>query len=242
MAMRPRLLPTVMLAASALLGVKVVELWTGSSAAIAVAFAETKPAAAPAKEAAAPAKLPAETPATPAKSTPPAGQEAASKNKAAPEKAVPDPLQMSQEEIGELQQLAQRRAELDKRGAELREREVLMQAAERRIDEKIAKLQALQKSIQSEAKVQTDQDDARIKSLAHMYEQMKPKEAARILDQLDVPVLLTMLSHMREMKAAPILATLDPAKAKAVTLALAEQRKSAPATTPQSEPPAKAAQ
>ncbi len=58
-----------------------------------------------------------------------------------------------------------------------------------------------------------------------MYEQMKPQDAARILDQLDVPVVLTMLSHMREMKAAPILAAMDPAKAKAVTLALAEQQK-----------------
>jgi flagellar motility protein MotE (MotC chaperone) len=90
--------------------------------------------------------------------------------------------------------------------------------------------------------VQNDQDDGRIQSLAHMYEQMKPKEAARILEQLDVPVLLTMLSRMREMKAAPILATMDPAKAKAVTLALTEQRKSGAGAPAQFEPPAKAAQ
>ena len=132
---------------------------------------------------------------------------------------------MSPEEIGELQQLAERRAELDQHAAEIRERDVLLQAAEKRIDEKIAKLQELQKSIQTGAKAQDEQEDARIQSLAHMYEQMKPKDAARILEQLDVPVLLTMLSRMREMKAAPILATMDPAKAKAVTLALTEQRK-----------------
>jgi len=229
--MRPRLLPTVILAASALLGVKLVELWTGGSAAIAVAMAETKSGAAP-------AKTPADATAT--KSPPPTAPEKTAQDKAAPEKPVPDPLQMSQEEIGELQQLAVRRTELDKRAAELREREVLMQAAERRIDEKIAKLQTLQKSIQTDAKAQNDQDDARIQSLAHMYEQMKPKDAARILEQLDIPVLLTMLSRMREMKAAPILATMDPAKAKAVTLALAEQRKSTPDAS--AEPSPKAAQ
>ena len=222
MALRPRLLPAVILAASALLGVKVVELWTGGSAAIAVAMAETK-SAAPAKDA--PAKPTSDPPGDATKSPSPAAPDKTAQDKTPKEKPVPDPLQMSQEEIGELQQLAERRTELDKRAAELREREVLMQAAERRIDEKIAKLQELQKSIQTGAKAQDEQEDARIQSLAHMYEQMKPKDAARILEQLDVPVLLTMLSRMREMKAAPILATMDPAKAKAVTLALTEQRK-----------------
>ena len=235
--MRPRLLPTVILAASALLGVKLVELWTGGSAAIAVAMAQTKSAAAPASAA------PTVTPPKTADKTPtdkatadkkPTDQSAP--DKVAKDKPVPDPLQMSQEEIGELQQLAERRSELDKRAAELREREVLMQAAERRIDEKIAKLQSLQKSIQTEAKAQNDQEDARLQSLAHMYEQMKPKDAARILEQLDVPILLTMISRMREMKAAPILATMDSAKAKAVTLALAEQRKSGPAPAAQAPP------
>ncbi len=134
---------------------------------------------------------------------------------------------MSPEEIDELQQLAERRVELDKRAAQLSERDVLMQAAEKRIDEKIAKLQTLEKKIESDVKAKDDQEDARLQSLAHMYEQMKPTEAARILDQLDVPVIITMLSHMREMKAAPILATMDPAKAKSVTLALTEQRRPA---------------
>jgi flagellar motility protein MotE (MotC chaperone) len=143
---------------------------------------------------------------------------------AARDVAPRDPLQMSAEEIGELQQLAQRRAELDKRAAELSEREVLMQAAEQRINEKIATLQSLDKSIQSDVKSQDTEQNARLQSLAHMYEQMKPQDAARILDQLDVPVVLTMLGHMREMKAAPILAAMDSGKAKAVTLALAEQR------------------
>jgi flagellar motility protein MotE (MotC chaperone) len=239
MAMRPRLLPMVILAASALLGVKVVELWTGGSAAIAVAMAETKSTATPAKETPAPAKPPKDAAAAaPDKAA--ADKPGASKDapeKAAKDKPVPDPLQMSQAEVDELQKLAERRNELDKRAAELREREVLMQAAERRIDEKIAKLQSLQKSIQSTAKAQNDQEDARLQSLAHMYEQMKPKDAARILEQLDVPVLLVMISHMREMKAGPILATMDPAKAKAITLALAEQRKSGSGGPASTAPP-----
>ena len=220
---RPRLLPSVIIAASALLAVKAVDLWSGGSAAIAAARAETGETA---PQAAAPAGGDAAPP-------------TAAPAPAAAAKPQRDPLQMSPEEIDELQQLSARRVELDKREAELSEREVLMQAAEKRIDDKIAKLQALDKSIQGAVKQRDDEEDARVQSLAHMYEQMKPQEAARILDQLDVPVLLTMLAHIREMKAAPILAAMDPAKAKAVTLALTEQRNEHAA--PAAQTPAQAA-
>lgn len=39
-----------------------------------------------------------------------------------------------------------------------------------------------------------------------------------------MPVLLDVLEHMKELKASPILASMDPAKARQVTLALAERR------------------
>jgi flagellar motility protein MotE (MotC chaperone) len=53
---------------------------------------------------------------------------------------------------------------------------------------------------------------------------MKPKDAARILERLELPILLDVLERMREAKVAPILADMDPAKAKTVTAALAERR------------------
>jgi flagellar motility protein MotE (MotC chaperone) len=119
-----------------------------------------------------------------------------------------------------------------------------MQAAEKRIDEKIAKLQALEKSIQGSVTQEDTQDTARVQSLAHMYEQMKPQDAARIFDQLDVPVVLKMLALMRELKASPILAAMDPAKAKAVTMALTDKgdAKSASAAQAPSQAPQKAAE
>ena len=56
-----------------------------------------------------------------------------------------------------------------------------------------------------------------------IYETMKPHDAARIFEQLDMPVLLGVFGHMKERNAAPILAAMDPTKARAVTLALAER-------------------
>ncbi len=231
---RPRLLPCVILAASALLGVKLVDLWASGSAVIAAAEAQNAQAPQPSPQPSPPppaAPAPQPTPQAAAATVPapaagmPAPQQTAS---AAPDKtadkARQDPLQMSPQEIDELQQLSQRRVELDKRAAEMSEREVLMQAAEKRIDEKIAKLQTLQSSIEGAVKQQSADDQARVQSLAHMYEQMKPQDAARVFDQLDVPVVLEMMSLMRELKAAPILAAMDPAKAKAVTIALTDAK------------------
>ncbi|HZB92012.1 MAG TPA: hypothetical protein VE397_11255, partial [Stellaceae bacterium] len=150
-----------------------------------------------------------------------------------------DPLSMSPSEVELLQQLAQRRAELDKRAAELSQREVLLQAAEKRIDEKIAKLAELKKDIGGIVDKQSEEDDARLKSLVKIYETMKPGDAARIFSQLDMPVLLGVLEHMKERNAAPILAAMDPGKAKAVTLALAERRdQSVEAATAADAPPA----
>ncbi len=100
----------------------------------------------------------------------------------------------------------------------------MLEATDRRIDEKIAKLAALEKDIGGAVDKQSAEDEARIRSLVKIYETMKPQDAARIFEQLDMPVLLGVLEHMKELKVAPILAALDPAKARAVTLAVAERR------------------
>lgn len=193
MEFRLRLMPLAMIATIGLLGVKLGNVWLALDAPFAAARAE-QPAATPAEPAA-----PADRP-----------------------QAV-DPLAMSPAELELLQKLSERRAELDRRAGELSQREVLLQAAEKRIDEKIVRLEALEKDIGGIVDRQNEEDAARIKSLAKIYETMNPHDAARIFEQLDMPVLLGVLEHMKERRAAPILAGMDPSKARAVTLALAER-------------------
>jgi flagellar motility protein MotE (MotC chaperone) len=232
MEFRPRLVPLLIAAALGLLTLKLGDLWSVlSPAPVAMAQAPVPPAAKPHAAGATPA-----APAAPAPSaTPPAasGPGAAPAAAAAPADGAPadkpqsvDPLSMSPSEIDLLQKLSERRAALEKRDAELSQREVLLQATEKRIDEKIAKLAAIEKDIGGIVDKQNQEDDARLKSLVKIYETMKPHDAARIFEQLDMPVLLGVVEHMKEMKAAPILASMDPAKARAVTLALAERRDS----------------
>jgi flagellar motility protein MotE (MotC chaperone) len=232
MEFRPRLVPLLIAAALGLLTLKLGDLWSVlSPAPVAMAQAPVPPAAKPHAAGATPA-----APAAPAPSATPtaaSGPGAAPAAAAAPADGAPadkpqsvDPLSMSPSEIDLLQKLSERRAALEKRDAELSQREVLLQATEKRIDEKIAKLAAIEKDIGGIVDKQNQEDDARLKSLVKIYETMKPHDAARIFEQLDMPVLLGVVEHMKEMKAAPILASMDPAKARAVTLALAERRDS----------------
>jgi flagellar motility protein MotE (MotC chaperone) len=56
-----------------------------------------------------------------------------------------------------------------------------------------------------------------------MYETMKAKEAATIFNQLDMPVLLRVTRAMNPRKMAPILARMDPMRAKSLTAGLATE-------------------
>jgi flagellar motility protein MotE (MotC chaperone) len=135
-----------------------------------------------------------------------------------------DPFQMTDEEITLLQALSQRREELEQRARQIDEREVLLKAAEQRIEEKIVELERLQGTIEALLVKHDEQSESQIQSLVRIYESMKPKDAARIFEELDMDVLLEVVERMKERKTAPILAEMNPDRAKTVTLELAQRR------------------
>jgi flagellar motility protein MotE (MotC chaperone) len=138
--------------------------------------------------------------------------------------AVPDPFDYTDEEVDVLQQLAKRREELDLRARQLDEREALIQAAEQRMDQKMAELKALQATVEDLLKTRSEQEEAELKSLVKMYENMKPKAAAKVFEEMDMDVLLDVVDRMNERKVAPILALVTPTRAKEITFELAQRR------------------
>ena len=54
---------------------------------------------------------------------------------------------------------------------------------------------------------------------------MKPKSAAAIFDQLDMPVLLSVAKRMDEAKMAEVLSKMSPDAAKRLTMEMAQQKK-----------------
>lgn len=119
-------------------------------------------------------------------------------------------------------ELARRAAELDRREQELVLREAAVVAVETRLGEQLGRLEALKKELEATASKIREKDEAELAQLVKTYEAMKAKNAAQVFDQLALEVLLPIVRRMREAKLAAVLAAMEPAKAKQVTAALAQ--------------------
>lgn len=135
-----------------------------------------------------------------------------------------DPASVTDAELEILQKLSERRKELESREKQIDVRARLLEATEKRIDSKIVELKEIQDTIAGLLKKHDAQQEAKMKSVVKIYESMKAKDAARIFEELDMAILLDVVERMREIKAAPIMAEMSPAKAKAMTAALAQRR------------------
>jgi len=220
--MRFRFLPVFILVAALGAGVKGAGLWQTFSAAAPAFAAGDLP---PPQETAAGGDA---AMAGDGKSMAEGGAEGAAPAEPIPEGQISnistDIFQMTDEELVLLQSLSQRREELEQRAREIDEREVLLKAAEQRIDQRIGELERLQASIEGLLVEHDEQTEKQMQSLVKIYESMKPKDAARIFEELDMEVLLEVVERMKERKAAPILAKMNPERAKTVTLELAQRR------------------
>ena len=135
-----------------------------------------------------------------------------------------DPTLFTQSEIDLLQELSDRREQIEKMSKQINLREGLLKAAEKRISKRVSELKQLQKTINDLIKTHDDQQETKMASLVKIYEAMKPKDAARIFEQLDLNTLLIVAERMKERKLAPVMAQMNPEKAKDVTVELSRLR------------------
>lgn len=230
---RFRLLPLTIFVAVMMLGIRVGDLWRLAThdarlpdfpVSLAQGPQSSLPATPPALTVAqAPAQAPAATNKPAGKEAPPAPGGSSGQPNAPAANAPPVPLgPINNQEL--LQHFADRRAEIERRTKEMEQREALLAAAEKRIDQKVAEMEKTRADIQKLMSQGDEKQSAQLESLVKIYETMKPKEAARIFEELDMPVLLGVIQKMKEQKTAPILAAMDPVKAKEVTSALVERR------------------
>lgn len=121
--------------------------------------------------------------------------------------------------------LSLRREQLEKSERDLQVREALLKATAQELDRKYQELTKLRKEIEGLLSQQSEEEQGRIDSLVKIYEGMKPKDAARIFDTLDIDVLVSVISKMSERKIAPVMAAMNPERARSITIMLAEQKK-----------------
>lgn len=133
-----------------------------------------------------------------------------------------------------IDRLSERRTELDDREKELAMRLALIEAAEKRVAERQAALEALQSQVNALVDQKKAEDDAQFKGLVSMYENMKPKEAARIFNELDMRVLVRLAKAMNARKMAPIMASMDTKRAQQLSADLAaSELKGEPSVAPE---------
>jgi flagellar motility protein MotE (MotC chaperone) len=122
-----------------------------------------------------------------------------------------------------LARLGERRAELDKLATDLEIRTALIEAAEKRLDERAKALAELEAQVNALVDEKQVTEDAGFKAVVSMYETMKPKDAAAIFDTLETEVLLRVVRAMNPRKMAPVLAAMSTKPAEELTTALASK-------------------
>ncbi len=188
-----RLLPAVIATAGVALALK----------AVSVAQAASEPAA----EAAAPA-----VEAKPAAAAGPASPEMQC---AAPSFAESAGLSATEVEV--LQSLGQRRAALDAREAEFATQSALLQAAEKRVNERLAELKRVEGVVGAMVAKLDAQQDARVTAMVVVYQKMKPKDAADVFNGLDDEDLYAVASGMKQANLAEIMGLMQPDRARKLT-------------------------
>ena len=128
-------------------------------------------------------------------------------------------------ELDILQSLAQRRDKLEERSKEVDLKEKLLEATEMRINDKVSEIKSLKVEVQKLLDEYNTKEKAKVQGLVKIYENMKPKDAAQIFNELEMPILLEVVDQMSARKVAPVLANMDPMRAKDVTRELSEYRK-----------------
>lgn len=145
------------------------------------------------------------------------------------------PFVSSGTEADILNRLQQRREILEQREKQLDLRESLLKAADQKLESRIEELRALEARLkQAEGQSQEAQS---VKQLAIMYEAMKPKDAARVFERLDMGVLLPVAQIIPPRKLAEIMAVMAPTSAERLTIELARGPRAAGGTAANSAVP-----
>ncbi|MBB3266861.1 flagellar motility protein MotE (MotC chaperone) [Azospirillum sp. OGB3] len=131
--------------------------------------------------------------------------------------------------------IAEQKADVTARTRHLGEAEAVLAAAETRATAQIQKLSAIKRDVEALMQQRSNLQQEDLKRMVTIYETMKPRDAARIFNDLETDIIIDVLDRMAERRSAPIIAELEDGKAREVTR-LVLQRRALPGDRP--PPPA----
>ncbi|KAF0110446.1 MAG: hypothetical protein FD163_1943 [Hyphomonadaceae bacterium] len=120
-----------------------------------------------------------------------------------------------------LQNLQDRRQTLDERERDIITREGIIKTADDIVKARLATLAQVEANLQRLLGQVDDVEAQRLAALVRVYEKMKPKDAARVMEGLSDEVVISIASRMKEQPLALVLAKMAPARARQITTMLA---------------------
>ena len=152
-------------------------------------------------------------PSAPGPATPPQNKAATS----CPPPGFAEQAGLSATEVDVLQSLGARRTELDARAADIDTQSALLDATQKRVDDRLAELKRVEAAVTALLVKTDDAQNAQADSMVTVYSKMKSKDAARIFDDLDDDVLVQVASRMKQAVLAEILGSMGTEKARKLT-------------------------
>lgn len=124
--------------------------------------------------------------------------------------------------------IREREAQLEREAAALADRAQRVKVAETKLAEQLAAFEKAQANLEETLALADRAAEKDIDRMTTVYENMKPADAARIFDRMDVGFAAGLLARMQPEAAAQVLTAMDADGAYAVTLTIASRNAGVP--------------
>lgn len=118
----------------------------------------------------------------------------------------------------------EQKTDLADRSRRIVEGEAVLAATAARASAQIERLTAVKKDVEALLRQRSNMQSEDLKRMVTIYETMKPRDAARIFNELDTAVVIDVLDRMQERRSAPIIAELEDNKAREITRQILQRR------------------
>lgn len=123
----------------------------------------------------------------------------------------------SKDEVEVLKSLDARRVELEKRKEQLEAEENKFKKMDREYAARLTELRAINRKLEEDRAMSDRKQGAKLDQLANVYGSMNPKNAAELIEQLDIEIGKRLIERMPEKRMAQILAMMSPDRALTIT-------------------------
>lgn len=131
----------------------------------------------------------------------------------------------TEDEINHLQKLVQRKEQLDAREAELSRLETELTAQKEELEKKLKSMDETRAGISNMLQERSTQDVEKVDTLVQVYSNMKPSNAAKVLETMDEDLAVEIIGRMKRKNAAEVLNLMKPEKAQVFSEKFAGYRK-----------------